>query len=103
MVRLFNIELKFGFGGKYVRSSGSFGMIFKNWNYLNIGIVQLRSGIRKVISLDCRATLGMVSNKDNWLVSLGKAGRKDGLVKTYCTWRAMNQWTILMEEVRKEI
>lgn len=70
-----NIEFKFGFGGKYVRSAGSFGMLFKKLNSLNLGIVQLRSGYRKFVSLDCRATIGMVSNKDNWLISLGKAGR----------------------------
>jgi large subunit ribosomal protein L2 len=70
-----NLELKCGFGGKYIRSAGSFGMVFKKLDSLNIGIIQLRSGFRKIVSLDCRATLGMVSNKDNWLVLYGKAGR----------------------------
>lgn len=71
-----NIELRCGLGGKYVRSSGSFAMVFKKLDFLNICIVQLRSGFRKYVSLDCRATLGMVSNKDHWLRCFGKAGRR---------------------------
>lgn len=71
-----NLELRCGFGGKYIRSAGSYGMVFKKFNLLNTGIIQLRSGLRKVVSLDCRATLGMVSNKDEWAISFGKAGRR---------------------------
>lgn len=70
-----NLEVQCGEGGKYIRSAGSYGMVFKKLNLLNTCIIQLRSGFRKVVSLDCRATLGMVSNQDKWMTFFGKAGR----------------------------
>lgn len=72
---LHNLEINCGEGGLYIRAGGSFGMIVRKFNVLNTALVKLRSGLRQAVSLDCRATLGMVSNKENWSISKGKAGR----------------------------
>lgn len=76
-----NLELECGYGGKYIRAAGSYGIVFKKLNFLNTCIIQLRSGLRKVVSLDCRATLGVVSNKDKWVTFFGKAGRRKWIGK----------------------
>jgi large subunit ribosomal protein L2 len=68
-----NIELRNGKGGQVVRSAGSSAQILaKEGNYAQIRMPS--SEIRR-IHLDCRATIGQVSNVDHKNVSIGKAGR----------------------------
>jgi large subunit ribosomal protein L2 len=69
-----NIELQPGKGGKIVRSAGTFAQLLaKEDKYVS---VKLPSGeVRKVLKQNL-ATVGMVSNSDHNLQSLGKAGRK---------------------------
>ena len=70
---VYNIELKVGGGAKLVRSAGSFGQIVAN----DAGYVHIKmpsSEIRKVPEL-AWASIGNVSNDENWLVNIGKAGR----------------------------
>ncbi len=68
-----NIELRNGKGGQVVRSAGSSAQILaKEGHYAQIRMPS--SEIRR-IHLDCRATIGQVSNVDHKNVSIGKAGR----------------------------
>jgi len=68
-----NIELKKGRGGQLCRSAGVAAQLMAkegDW-----GQVRLPSGEVRKVHLDCRATVGQVSNIDHQNVSLGKAGR----------------------------
>ncbi len=68
-----NLELKKGKGGQIAKSAGTSAQILaKEGNYAQIRMPS--SEIRK-IHLDCRATVGEVSNPDHQNVSIGKAGR----------------------------
>jgi large subunit ribosomal protein L2 len=69
-----NIELKIGKGGQLVRSAGTAAQLMaKDGDY---AIVRLPSTETRMVHLDCRATVGQVSNVRHARVSLGKAGRK---------------------------
>jgi large subunit ribosomal protein L2 len=68
-----NLELKKGKGGQIAKAAGTRAQILaKEGNYAQIRMPS--SEIRK-IHLDCRATVGEVSNPDHQNVSIGKAGR----------------------------
>jgi large subunit ribosomal protein L2 len=68
-----NVELKKGKGGQLVRSAGVGAQLMaKDTEYAQ---VRLPSGEIRKVHLDCRATIGQVSNADHANVSLGKAGR----------------------------
>jgi large subunit ribosomal protein L2 len=68
-----NIELHKGRGGQMVRSAGvAATLMAKDGDYAQVRLPSTE--IRKV-HLDCRATIGQVSNIDHQNVSLGKAGR----------------------------
>jgi len=68
-----NVELKKGKGGQLCRSAGVAAQLMAKegaW-----GQVRLPSGEVRRVHLDCRATIGQVSNADHQNISLGKAGR----------------------------
>jgi large subunit ribosomal protein L2 len=68
-----NVELKKGRGGQLVRSAGvSAQLMAKDQTYAQ---VRLPSGEIRKVHVDCRATVGQVSNADHGNISLGKAGR----------------------------
>jgi large subunit ribosomal protein L2 len=68
-----NIELKKGRGGQLVRSAGTSAQLMaKDGTYAQ---VRLPSGEIRRVHLECRATIGQVSNVENATISLGKAGR----------------------------
>jgi len=68
-----DIELKEQKGGQVVRSAGSYGKIISlEGKYAQL---QLPSGEVRLISKDCYATIGIVSNVDNSNIKIGKAGR----------------------------
>ncbi|MFQ5721996.1 MAG: 50S ribosomal protein L2 [Candidatus Aminicenantales bacterium] len=68
-----NIELRIGKGGQLAKAAGAGAQILaKEGNYAQIRLPS--SEIRK-IHLDCRATVGQVSNLDHQNISVGKAGR----------------------------
>jgi len=69
-----NIEMQPGGGGKICRSAGS-GARLTNKEGRWATIV-LPSGEIRQVSVDCRATIGLVGNVDHQNVVLGKAGRK---------------------------
>ncbi len=68
-----NLELRKGKGGQIAKSAGSSAQILaKEGDYAQVRMPS--SEIRK-IHLDCKATVGEVSNPDNKNISGGKAGR----------------------------
>lgn len=68
-----NVEMKKGKGGQLVRSAGvSAQLMAKDADYAQ---VRLPSGEIRRVHLDCRATVGQVSNIDHANISIGKAGR----------------------------
>lgn len=68
-----NIELRKSKGGQLAKAAGSGAQILaKEGNYAQIRLPS--SEIRR-IHLDCRATIGQVSNLDHQNISIGKAGR----------------------------
>jgi large subunit ribosomal protein L2 len=68
-----NVELKKGKGGQLCRSAGVAAQLMSKegaW-----GQVRLPSGEVRRVHLDCRATIGQVSNADHQNITIGKAGR----------------------------
>ena len=66
------IELKPGKGAQLARSAGaSVQLVAREGQYAT---VRLRSGEMRKVPVDCRATLGEVSNNEHSLRKLGKAG-----------------------------
>ena len=69
-----NIELYKGRGGQLVRSAGGFAKLMaKEGDYAHI---QLPSGEIRTIHLECRATIGQISNPEYSSIWWGKAGRR---------------------------
>lgn len=67
-----NLELKPGKGAQLIRSAGSYAQIIGKDNYY--ATIRLRSGEIRKILLTCRAVIGIISNVENNLKSIGKAG-----------------------------
>lgn len=66
------IELKPGKGAQLARSAGAYvQLIAREGDYATI---RLRSGELRKVPVECKATIGVVSNNDHNLRSLGKAG-----------------------------
>ncbi len=69
-----NIEMRPGKGGQMARSAGTFAQIVaKEGQYAQL---KMPSGEVRRVPVVCMATIGMVGNRENANVSLGKAGRK---------------------------
>lgn len=69
-----NIELQVGKGAQLVRSAGSSAQLMaKEGEYAQ---VRLPSGEVRYVRINCRATIGTVSNLTHEIVNIGKAGRK---------------------------
>jgi len=68
-----NIELVKGKGGQIVRSAGTSALIMaKEEPFAHI---KMPSGEIRLINLDCRASIGQVSNMEHDAIILGKAGK----------------------------
>lgn len=70
-----NIELKPKKGGQLARSAGTSAVVLgkdKDDRYIQVKLTSKE--VRKIL-VSCRATIGKVSNSENRLVKLGKAGR----------------------------
>ncbi len=73
------IELHIGRGAQLSRTAGSFATVAaKDGDYVSL---KLPSGEVRKVRKECYATIGIVSNKDHNLVSIGKAGRSRWLGK----------------------
>lgn len=69
-----NVELQVGKGAQMVRAAGSTAQLMaKEGNYATL---RLPSGEMRYVRIECRATIGTVSNATNDIINLGKAGRK---------------------------
>jgi large subunit ribosomal protein L2 len=69
-----NIELKPGKGGQLVRSAGNMAQLMaREGKYAQ---VRLPSGEVRMVSINCKATIGQIGNVENENISVGKAGRK---------------------------
>ncbi|RCX12790.1 LSU ribosomal protein L2P [Anaerobacterium chartisolvens] len=69
-----NIELKPGKGAQIVRSAGNSAQLMaKEGDYAHI---RLPSGEVRLFRVNCKASIGQVSNVDHENISIGKAGRK---------------------------
>ncbi|NLZ94032.1 MAG: 50S ribosomal protein L2 [Firmicutes bacterium] len=74
-----NIELKIGKGGQLVRSAGAAAQLMaKEGKYAQ---VRLPSGEVRLISQECKATIGQVGNLEHENITIGKAGRSRWLGK----------------------
>ena len=69
-----NVELRKDKGGQLARSAGSSVQILaKEGDYAQL---RLPSSEIRMVHLNCRATVGQLSNPDHQNISIGKAGRK---------------------------
>ena len=69
-----NIELTPGKGGQMVRSAGGSAQVLsREGRYV---LIRLPSGEMRRVLLECRATLGQLSNQEHKNENLGKAGAK---------------------------
>ena len=70
---IYNVELYPGKGGQLVRSAGSSAQLMAKEN--GMAQVRLPSGEVRLVRLECKATIGQVSNIDHENVKIGKAGK----------------------------
>ena len=68
-----NIEMQPGQGGKMARSAGSSAQLTNKED--KYAVLKMPSGELRKILINCYATVGVVSNSDHNLQSMGKAGR----------------------------
>nr|BDN85871.1 ribosomal protein L2 [Microheliella maris] len=71
---IYNLELKPGKGAQLLRSAGVKGFIVRRAKN-GYCIIKLNSGEQRLVSSNCLATLGAVSNTTHRLILKGKAGR----------------------------
>ncbi|MBQ8164750.1 MAG: 50S ribosomal protein L2 [Clostridia bacterium] len=69
-----NIEMKPGKGAQMVRSAGASAQLMAKEN--GYAQIRLSSGEVRMVTLNCKATIGQVGNVDHENVKIGKAGRK---------------------------
>ena len=69
-----NIELRPGNGAVMARSAGAYAQLTAREG--NHAVLRLPSGETRMVLVECRATVGIVSNTDHNLESHGKAGRR---------------------------
>ena len=84
-----NVELKPGKGAQLVRSAGAVAQLMaKEGKYAQL---RLPSGEFRLVSLECKATIGQVGNITHELITIGKAGRNRHLgIKPTVRGSAMN-------------
>lgn len=76
---LHNVELKAGRGGQLVRSAGAAAQLMAKEG--KSAHVRLPSGEVRLVSQECRATIGQVGNLEHENITIGKAGRSRWLGK----------------------
>lgn len=70
-----NMELKKNGGGIIARSGGVFLKLLKNYNNIGYSLVKMPSKEYRLVSMNCKGTIGILNNEDNYLQSIEKAGR----------------------------
>lgn len=71
--QIHNVELYPGRGGQMVRAAGTSAQLMAKEGKL--ALVRLPSGESRLVSAECRATIGQVGNVEHENISIGKAGR----------------------------
>ena len=74
-----NVEMKPEKGAQLARSAGAYAQLVGRDQ--GMAILRLNSGEQRIVSGQCLATVGAVSNPDHGNINLGKAGRKVWLGK----------------------
>jgi large subunit ribosomal protein L2 len=74
-----NVANRINQKGIFSRSAGTSAILIEKNN--KFGRVELSSGEHRFIPINCMATLGTVSNEDQFLTTIGKAGRSRWLNK----------------------
>ena len=69
-----NVELKPGKGSQLVRSAGASAQLMAKEG--KNALLRLSSGEMRLVSINCKATIGQVGNLEHGNVVIGKAGRK---------------------------
>ena len=69
-----NVEMKPGKGGQMARAAGSYAQLMAKEGHQ--AHLKLPSGEVRMVPVECRATIGQLSNVEQENISLGKAGRK---------------------------
>ena len=67
------VEAQPGSGAKMIRAAGSFGQLMAKEN--DYAQIRMPSGEVRQVQLDCRATVGQLSNVESSTVRVGKAGK----------------------------
>jgi len=83
-----NVELQPGKGGQLARSAGASVQVVGRDSGLTQ--IKLNSGELRVVSGNCMATVGAVSNTDHANVQIGKAGRK-----RWMGWKPHNRGVVM--------
>lgn len=78
-ITLYNIEVWPGQGAKLLRSAGKHCLLIRKLYAVNKAWIRFIGGRNFMVSLDCIATMGVVSNRNWRYVVLGKAGRSHWL------------------------
>ncbi|MAB14426.1 50S ribosomal protein L2 [Parvibaculum sp.] len=69
-----NVEMKPGKGGQIARSAGAYvQLVGRDQGY---ALLRLSSGETRMVSGECMASIGAVSNPDHMNITIAKAGRK---------------------------
>jgi large subunit ribosomal protein L2 len=71
--QIHNIELRAGKGGQIVRSAGTFAQLMAKED--RYALIKLPSGEVRMVLMNCKATVGQLSNVAHENIDLGKAGR----------------------------
>jgi large subunit ribosomal protein L2 len=71
--QIHNIELRAGKGGQIVRSAGTFAQLMAKED--RYALIKLPSGEVRMVLMNCKATIGQLSNVAHENIDLGKAGR----------------------------
>jgi large subunit ribosomal protein L2 len=74
-----NIELNKNQGAKFVRAGGMYAQLLQKDE--NFARIRLMSGHHRFFSLNCKATLGVISNEKHTFTVIGKAGKSRWLNK----------------------
>lgn len=69
-----NVELKPGKGAQLVRSAGASAQLMAKEG--KNALLRLPSGEMRLVSINCKATIGQVGNLEHGNIVIGKAGRK---------------------------
>jgi large subunit ribosomal protein L2 len=70
-----NIEMQPGHGGQICRSAGTSAQLLERDEVKGLALLRLQSKEKRLIHLNCMATIGEVSNPEHKNQSFGKAGR----------------------------